>query len=74
MKNPEKIRVYEQNFEKNLVNKNEILKKYINKELELYIEMGETAKRVKGTLLGYDDGYIIKTDKGVNIFNRIAGI
>jgi hypothetical protein len=29
LKNPESVRVYEQNFEKNLVNTNGILQKYI---------------------------------------------
>ena len=36
--------------------------------------MGDSSKRVQGKLLGFDDGYIIKTDHGVNIFNNIDGI
>ena len=33
IENPESIRVYEQNFEKNLVNEEAILKRFINKEI-----------------------------------------
>ena len=33
LENPETIRVYEQNFEKNLVNQDGILKRYINREI-----------------------------------------
>lgn len=29
---------------------------------------------MRGTLLGHDSGYILKTKFGVNIFNRIAGV
>lgn len=32
------------------------------------------AKIVRGTLLGYDDGYIVQTSNGVNVFNNIESI
>lgn len=54
-----KVSVFEQNFEKNLINKNSILNKYIEKNVELYVTLGESSKRVTGKLLGYNDGYII---------------
>ena len=36
--------------------------------------MGDVAKIVRGTLLGYDDGYIVQTSNGVNVFNNIESI
>ena len=72
--NPDSIRVFEQNFEKNLVNTNSILKKYIEREITIFVELGETVRKVKGTLLGYNSGYILKTDAGINVYNRIAGV
>lgn len=68
------LRVYEQNFEKNLITKDAILKKYIEKDVELYVKLGNQSKRVTGKLLGYGDGYIIQTEFGINVFNQIDAI
>lgn len=35
LRNPESVRVFEQNFERNLINKNSILKKYIERDIIL---------------------------------------
>jgi hypothetical protein len=51
-----------------------LLKKFIEKEIKLYVKLGDQAKLVKGTLLGYDDGYIIKTSSGIDVFNTIDSI
>ena len=72
--NPESVRVYEQNYERNLVNTNGILKRYINKEITVYVELGSSTKMVRGVLLGHDSGYILETRFGINIFNNIAGV
>jgi hypothetical protein len=40
LKGTEAIRVFEQNYEGNLVNTNAILEKYINKEVEIYTKLG----------------------------------
>lgn len=42
--------------------------------MELFVTLGETSKRVTGKLLGYNDGYIIQTDYGINVFNNIDAI
>ena len=56
---PEEIRVFEQNFERNLVNTNAILEKYIEKRITVYVELGEQTRKVSGKLLGYSSGYIL---------------
>ena len=65
--NPESIRVYEQNFEKNLVNEQAIMQKYINKEVTVVANFGEETRRVTGTLLSANGRYILKTQSGVVI-------
>ena len=74
LSDPESIRVFEQNFERNLVDSNSILKKYINQEITVYAELADMVRKVRGTLLGYSSGYILKTTFGVNVYNRIAGV
>lgn len=68
------LRVFEQNFEKNLINKQSILQKYIEKDVELFVTLADQSKRVTGKLLGFNDGYIIQTQYGINVFNRIDAI
>ena len=48
--------------------------KNIKKNIDLYVELGTTSRRVSGKLLGYNSGYIIQTTNGIQIFNKIAGI
>ena len=74
LKNPSSVRVFEQNFERNLINTNGILQKYIQKDVDLYVELGTTTRKVTGKLLGYNSGYIIQTKNGIQVFNKIAGI
>ena len=59
--NPESIRVFEQNFEKNLVDTQSILKHFIEKEITIFVELGQETKTVKGKLLGYNSGFILQT-------------
>ena len=65
---PESIKVYEQNYEANLVNTQAILKKFINKEIEVFVKLGQNSDRIKGTLLGYSRGFILKTSKGIEVY------
>lgn len=74
VKDPNSVRVYEQNFERNIINTDGILKKYIEKDIDVYVELGTTSRRVSGKLLGYNSGYIIQTANGIQIFNKIAGV
>jgi hypothetical protein len=69
-----KIRVFEQNFEKNLINKEALLERFIEKEIKIYAKLGDQAKLVKGVLLGYDNGYILRTGGGIDVFNNIESI
>ncbi len=74
LKGTEDIRVFEQNYEGNLVNTNSILEKYINKDIEIYTKLGEKSYKLNGTLLGYNSGYILKTANGIEVLNNIEGI
>lgn len=71
---PTSVRVYEQNFEQNLVNTDGILKKYIEKDIDVYVELGTATRKVSGKLLGYNSGYILQTKTGIQIFNKIDGV
>lgn len=57
--------MFEQNFEDNLVNTNAILKKYLNKNIQVAAKMGDQSVTVSGILLGYNSGYIIQTANGI---------
>lgn len=72
--NPSSIRVYQQNFQRNIVNTPGILKKYLEKTIEIYVELADSTRKVTGKLLGFDSGYILETNNGIQIFNKIAGI
>lgn len=37
VKDPNSVRVYEQNFERNIINTDGILKKYIEKDIDVYV-------------------------------------
>ena len=50
------------------------MKKYIEKEVNLWVKLGERSIRVSGILLGYNSGYIVKTRYGVEIYSNIDGI
>lgn len=36
--------------------------------------MGSVSKSVKGTLLAYSPAFLIKNDKGVNIYDSVQGV
>lgn len=70
----ETIKVFEQNYEANLINTQSILQKYIDKDIEITAKVGDQATKVTGTLLGYNSGYILKTAYGIEVFNNIDGV
>lgn len=70
----ENIRVYEQNYEANLINTPAILQKYIDKKLVVYAKVGSDSRQVNGTLLGFNSGYILQTPFGIEILNNIDGV
>ena len=74
LQNTKDIRVFEQNYEGNLVNTYSILEKYINKEVEVYAKLGENSFKVNGILLGYNSGYILQTKTGLEVLNNIEGV
>ena len=38
------------------------------------MKLGTTSRTVNGTLLGYNSGYILKTEKGIEVYNNIEGV
>jgi hypothetical protein len=74
LKDTQAIRVFEQNYEANLVNTNAILEKYINEKVEIYAKLGEKSYKLNGTLLGYNSGYILQTSNGIEVLNNIEGL
>ena len=71
---PEDVNVFEQNYQANLINTRSILKKYLDKEVKVYARLGEKSLRIEGKLLGYDNGYILQTRYGIEVFNNVDGI
>ena len=74
IENPESIRVYEQNFEKNLVSEEAILKRFINKKIEVVAQFGDSTRRISGTLLSYNGQFIIQTKNGVVIAKTVSAV
>lgn len=74
LKNPTSIRVYEQNFEKNLIDQRSILKKYLEKRIDVVAELGDQVRRLSGILLSQDSGFILKTDTGIISLNKVSAI
>ncbi len=69
------IRVFEQNFEKNLINTQALLDRFIEKDIEVYVRLGDESKKAKGKYLGNrGGGYILETEFGLNVFNQIDGL
>lgn len=68
------IKVLQQNFEANLINTYSILQKYINKSIQVIARVGSIFVEVNGILLGYNSGYILKTTRGIQVFNNIESV
>ncbi|MEW6295091.1 MAG: DUF4139 domain-containing protein [Candidatus Diapherotrites archaeon] len=57
--------VLEQNYKYDLVSKEKLLEKYLDKEIEIEVNDKDGTKKYSGTLLSYKDGIIIQTKDGV---------
>ena len=57
-----------------MINVPELLQKYIEKEVELWVTLGEESKIVKGKLLGFRDGVILATSNGIQTFKNPDGV
>lgn len=51
-----------------------ILQKYIDKEVNLFVELSNSPRQIRGKLLDHTSGYILQTDSGIRVFNKIAGV
>lgn len=71
---PNEAMVLEQNFEYDLVSRDKLLQKYIDKEIEIVRHLGVSGEKVetlKGTLLSTRDGLTVKV--GDNIYLNPSG-
>jgi hypothetical protein len=57
------INILEQNYQYDLVNKDKILKKYIDKDIVAYLTYGDKKELIEGTLLSYSGDQLIIKDK-----------
>jgi hypothetical protein len=61
------VEVLEQNFQYDLVSRDKILQKYIDKEITAYQIIGDNKELVKGTLLSYSGNQLILKDESGEI-------
>lgn len=61
--------VIEQNYEYDLVSREKLLQKYLDKEITVLDFDGEKTKEYTGTLLSYSDGILLQTSEGVVSLN-----
>ncbi|MCR4335087.1 MAG: DUF4139 domain-containing protein [archaeon] len=54
--------VVEQNYEYDLVSKNKILEKYLDKEITVQVAEGDQVKEYTGKLLSFNDGIVLDSD------------
>jgi hypothetical protein len=57
-----------------LIDQNSILKKYLEKKIDVVAELGDQVRRLSGTLLSQDSGFILQTDTGIISLNKVAAI
>lgn len=66
--------VVEQSYEYDLVSTQKMLEKYIDKEITINAEEGDSSKQYTGKLLSYKDGVLLETDEGVVQLKNIEKI
>lgn len=65
----------EQNFENNLVDKSGVLKKYLKKEISVYVKLADNkVVKVTGKLLAYSPSVILQNMDGVQIYDDVKGV
>ncbi|MBU1120723.1 DUF4139 domain-containing protein [Candidatus Micrarchaeota archaeon] len=66
--------VVEQNYKYDLVSKNKLLEKYLDKEITIEVNENEKTITYTGTLLSYVDGVILQTSEGIIAISNIDKI
>jgi hypothetical protein len=73
---PEGTRVVDQNFQFDLVSNDKLLERFVDQEIGVIVQRGDTAGTVKGTLLSAQGGVLILRDAGggLNTLNGYLGL
>jgi len=61
--------VVEQNYEYDLVSRQKILEKYLDKEITVAIDEGNESREYTGKLLSFTDGVVLETSEGIVTLN-----
>lgn len=72
--NSQSVRVYEQNFERNLITQEGLLKKYIDQQVDVVADFANEPKRISGVLLAYSPSVILRTERGIVVANKISAV
>ncbi|MBY0111731.1 MAG: hypothetical protein K2Y21_02830 [Phycisphaerales bacterium] len=72
---PTTTRVLEQNFQFDLVGRERLLERYLDKNITLSVKNGEASMLVTGKLLSTSGGIILRSDNGtVGVFNNVESL
>lgn len=72
---PTTTRVLEQNFQFDLVGRERLLERYLDKTIRLYVKSGDASMLVSGTLLSTAGGIVLRSDNGnVGVFNNVESL
>ncbi len=73
LSHPDNTAVLEQNFRFDLVSPAKMLERYIDQEIGVYVQMGDTTEFVEGTLLSsVDNSLVIKTESGIRVVDGLG--
>lgn len=68
-------RVLEQNFQFDLVSRDKLLERFIDRPVEVAVKVGDAVQTVRGTLLSTSGGLILRGEDGaVQVLNDYAGL
>lgn len=65
------IRVFEQNFERNLIDSYSLLERFLNKKVIVYAKFGSNINRLEGTLFSHLNGYILQAKDGIYFLKNV---
>ena len=57
-----------------MAEKYSMLKEYLNKEVTVQVAIGKTSETVTGVLVSYQPAFILKTSKGISIYEEVRAI
>ncbi len=66
--------VVEQSYQYDLISREKLLDKYVDKELTIQVREGDSIKEYKGKLLSASGGILLQTDQGVKSFSDVANV